>query len=187
MLFGHMIGPKNLESVSEVDHLRHGRRLLQRVVAERKSNASHLVVKGDIRVRSAARDDLRFALRCGVLHPDVKAAPANRSPRRRSSLLVSTTNGTLLAATVPNSGESCQAERISRSMASKPSSTLSNSSIRRTQGRSHSRARINGPGRKKSRPFKLACRSCQLSCWPFEIPCRAAADPRQSVRSPCLR
>ena len=78
------------------------------------------------------------------------------SPKRRSSLLVSTTNGMLFAATVPNSGiESCHAERISSSMASKPSSTLSNSSMSSTQGRSHSSARIRGPGRKKSRPLRF--------------------------------
>ena len=90
------------------------------------------------------------------------------SPSRRSSLLVITTNGMLLASTVPNSGiESCHAERISSSRASKPSSTLSSSSINSTQGFSHSSARIRGPGRKKSRPFKLACNSRQLPLSPF--------------------
>ena len=45
--------------------------------------------------------------------------------------------------------------------------TLSNSSMSSTHGCSHSRARIRGPGRKKSRPLRLACNSRQLPALPF--------------------
>jgi len=51
-------------------------------------------------------------------------------------------------------------------LASKPSSTLSNSSISSTHGRSHSSARISGPARKKSRPLRLACTLFQSPCSP---------------------
>jgi hypothetical protein len=52
--------------------------------------------------------------------------------------------------------------------ASKLSSTLSSSSINSTQGLSLSRARMSGPGRRRSRPLRFACNSRQLLFCPFE-------------------
>src|SRR5208282_422726 len=71
------------------------------------------------------------------------------SPMRRSSLDVSTTNGMLLALTVPSFGMlNCHTLSNSSNKASKAWSTLSSSSISRTQGLSHCNARRSGPAPK---------------------------------------
>ena len=49
-------------------------------------------------------------------------------------------------------------------------STLSNLTRRLWDGKliSTGKLLVSGPGRKKSRPFRLACSDCQLSCWLLE-------------------
>src|SRR5579864_5414851 len=89
---------------------------------------------------------------------------------RRSSLDVSTTKGTLLARIVPSFGMlSCQTLRSSNNVASNAWSTLSSSSIRKTQGLSYRRARNKGPAVKNCCPYNSVCRDSQSTLLDFDF------------------
>src|ERR1035437_7836124 len=76
--------------------------------------------------------------------------------RRLTSLEVRITKGIALCLIVPSFGtEICHSERISSSNASKPSSTLSTSSISNTHGFSYNSDLSRGPWTKKSRVCRL--------------------------------
>lgn len=73
----YVIRAEHLESVGKIDHFGDRRGFFQRVVSEGKGNSCHLAMEGGIGVRSAARDDLRFALWRRMLNANVEAAPSN--------------------------------------------------------------------------------------------------------------
>ena len=87
---------------------------------------------------------------------------------RRSSFEVRTTNGILFACIVPSFGMlSCHTLNNSSKRASNAWSTLSNSSISRTQGSSRCNARKSGPALKNCWPCNSACRDSQSTVADF--------------------
>src|ERR1700755_1016440 len=77
-LFRDLFGAQNLQTLREIDHLGDRGRLFERVVAEGKSDPRYTAMEAAARVRGAAGDDLRFALRCRMFDTDVETATANR-------------------------------------------------------------------------------------------------------------
>jgi hypothetical protein len=128
-------------------------RILDRTVAELLADGFS-PVGHYVTTRVSKNQDPRIVPRAELLG---KVEAVNGSPSLRSSFEVKITNGTVSAWITPSFGMlNCQTESSSNSIASKAWSTLSSSSMSRTQRFGYCKARRSGPALKNLR----LCSSC---------------------------